>query len=605
MEATALVISALVKAVSPVISDLYKSSKGKTQTELAKWSSQGQARKIAKTLIKLERVKTLWSPDDEVSISDFYYPSRILYERTPQAANSVDDLPDGNLVIQGIVGQGKSIFLRFMSSTAIRSSKSAKIPIFLELRTLSPKFSLKQAIFKIFENIDAKISEDSFCFLADSGKICLFLDGFDEIPNDVVRETILEIEHLSTRHPEMKIIVSSRPHNEIQKVSGFRIIPLSPLTPAEYPGFLEKMGLSQIKRNETLAAIHSSSSRVSGIITTPLMMTLVVIVYESEREIPPTLPEFFERLFQVVFSRHDRLKAGFERKHYSGLSERKLQELFEAFCFMTIQIEYGRSLNNEQFNEVFDRALEYSEDCKCEVEKFKLDITKVACLMLEEGIDLTTFLHKSILEYYAAAFIKHSPDSVSNLFYEHCLQNYRGWKDVLKFLKNIDPYRYAKEYALIDAEKTFSEISNLLTNKKKSELVRFIKKYHPNIGIMINPRKGIKTAAALIGGFGPYEHATSASLEDLPEHLIRAMEDSVSSALTSNELKSLASKSDIGNTNEEDHITINILIEKYGESAFWSHIGIFENELHISIESFKKTIETQDRKKLIFERKPK
>lgn len=74
------------------------------------------------------------------------------------------------------------------------------------------------------------------------------------------------------------------------------------------------------------------------------MLTLVVIVYETESQIPETLPDFFEKLFQVVFTRHDKLKAAFNRKHYTGLSEGTLQKVFEAFCFMCVQDGIGRSL---------------------------------------------------------------------------------------------------------------------------------------------------------------------------------------------------------------------------------------------------------------------
>src|SRR5690606_25782823 len=127
--------------------------------------------------------------------------------------------------------------------------------------------------------------------------------------------------------------------------------------------------------------------------------TLVVIVHQTEQEIPSTLPEFFDKLFGTVFSKHDRYKAGFNRQHYSELPENELKKLFDAFCFMVIQGRGGRSLNPEEFNRFYEKASIYTKKTSCSVENFRKDIVKVACLMLEEGFNTTTFLHKSILDY--------------------------------------------------------------------------------------------------------------------------------------------------------------------------------------------------------------
>ncbi|WP_347170619.1 hypothetical protein AAHI06_08885 [Pseudomonas salmasensis] len=267
-----------------------------------------------------------------------------------------------------------------------------------------------------------------FTYLASTGKIVLLLDGFDEIAAGSVVDVIDEIEWLQSRFSELRIIVSSRPGGEVQKLPGFDIVKISPLDEDDYEPFLKCLKIALEKRVELLDVLSKSESSVNGVISTPLMLTLVVMVYESEREIPSTLPEFFEKLFHVVFTRHDRLKVGFERKHYSGLSERGLQRLFEAFCFMSMQLGYGRSLDSDQFHESFNMAISYVDGCECKSEDFRKDIVKVACLMMEEGIDVVTFLHKSIVEYYAAAFIRHSSDEVASMFYgEAVLDIDRVW----------------------------------------------------------------------------------------------------------------------------------------------------------------------------------
>lgn len=614
-EATAVLAA---KTLAPVLTSLAKAAAGPTAKALKNWNSTAAVKKIAKTLAKVENVKTLWSPDKEVSLYTFYYPSKISAEPVFQEDDSdeflteykriekIDDLPSGNLTIEGIVGQGKSIFLRFLASQAIREAHNTSIPIFIELRTLTTKLSLRQAIYRALDAIDVAIDDNVFEYLADGGRLTLLLDAFDELSEELVKDVLNEIDHLTTKHPELRILVTSRPGNEIQKASSFRTVELGPLRKSEFAPFLQKLGLQAVKRSELINAITKSPSRLDQIIRTPLMLTLVVIVYESEREIPPTLPDFFERLFQVVFTRHDRLKAGFNRKHHCGLSERRLQTLFEAFCFMTLQAGHGRSLTGAQFNQAFDRALAYTQGCACEVEKFRLDITKVACLMLEEGVDLATFLHKSIVEYYAAAFIAHSADDVARLFYEHALKSYRHWESVIAFLRDVDQYRFAKEYTMREAPSLLKSVENLLESKNVPDLLRFIETHQPGIGVAVRRIVGTEDSeASSIRAYGPMTEPISLSHTRIPDYLLRAMDASLPKGVTERDLvgilNNVTDARSLTGANDEVLVTHDVLVRHSGPKEFFAALGQFANDLRATIGKAEAIIDAQERRKLIFE----
>lgn len=403
MLATAAVITTTGRLIAPLIVDLYKGAKKAGATGLDRWEASTFPKKLARKLRVIEEVRTLWNPDKEVSLLDFYHPPKVMVGLQSKPLNRLSDLGPGNFVIEGIVGQGKSILLRHLAMQEVVSNDARSLPIFIELRSLTSKVGLVEAINAQLANFDVDISDETVQFLCRSGRVSFLLDGFDELEESIVKETLAILTGYATKFPELQIVITSRPGNEIQKCTSFKTVRIAGLRVSDYSPFLQKLGLDSFKVAQIKEAIRKSPSKVSELITTPLMLTLVVMVYESEKEIPETLPEFFDRLFRVVFSRHDKLKAAFSRKHHSGLSERRLQELFEAFCFMAMQNGFTRSLSHKQFQTAFDEALQYSENCKCEMEPFKQDLTKVACLMLEEGLDTTTFLHKSIMEYYAAA----------------------------------------------------------------------------------------------------------------------------------------------------------------------------------------------------------
>lgn len=488
MSATVLTVTLLSRLLAPAFKDLYTSAKGQAKQALDKLSTAAGTKKLATTLMKIEKVKTIWSAEDEISLKKFYYPSKIGIDDEPVIVSSIQDLPEGNLVIEGIVGQGKSIFMRHLACSLLNPETITQIPMFLELRNVSAKRSLPTIIDNYLKIVGIPGGDETFCHLASSGKLILLLDGFDEIPEECVTDTIVDLDSLQTRFPDLKILVSSRPQSNIQNVVGFKVLRLVPLTPEDYDPFVKKLIPSAEKRTDVVNALHSCPTNIKGIISTPLMLTLVIVVYQTEKEIPLSLAEFFDKLFGIVFTKHDKLKAGFNRQHHSGLPERQLRQLFDAFCFMAVQTGGGRSLTRSQFNNAFDHALKYAPECKCDIASFRHDITKVACLLIEEGLDLTTFLHKSILDYHAAAFVKELPDIRAEAFYSAAANKYRRWQQVLNFLKVIDQPRYAKNYYIKTMVEAHAGLYEILSNPDDKILLDYINDLHfdPEVGVHNN-----------------------------------------------------------------------------------------------------------------------
>lgn len=595
---TTALTNLVARSLSPVISDLYNMAKGAAKKSIEKINIAQGGKKFARGLLKVEQVKTIWSPDKEMSVMDFYYPSAIMVADKRLSVNNIADLPVGNLIIQGIVGRGKSIFLRYLASAMLRDEKNSNIPIFLELRTVPGKRTIVQAVERYMSSVGLEMSEGVFDHIASSGKLCLLLDGFDEISDDSVNDVVEEIEFLQVRYPELRLIVSSRPGNEIQKLPGFELVNLLPIVKADYEPFMRKLNISTAKRVELMSAIKESPSNIEGIISTPLMMTLVILVYESEREIPRSLPEFFEKLFHVVFTRHDRLKIGFHRKHYSGLSERKLQKVFEAFCFMVVELGYGRTLDSEAFDTSFEAAIQYVEECKCEVDGFKKDIVKVACLMMEEGIEGFAFLHKSIMEYYAAAFIKHSPDNVCALFYEEAEgQESKKWKPILSFLSSIDRYRFSKYFIIPGGERLLKKVQGLLERRNDSEVLKFIAEFYPEVGITFNS----EGEPVSFGPMGPLLNYWHDWLDDNFGTFIFSIIDSAEDyKLAARAIGEGVPGVAVHQDSKRKAIKLHGLVELYGTEKIWKSLGVAEVRLTELVGEARRIVETSESKRLIF-----
>jgi hypothetical protein len=101
--------------------------------------------------------------------------------------------------------------------------------------------------------------------------------------------------------------------------------------------------------------------------------------------------------------------------------------------------------------------------------EFKNEITKKTCLMIEESSTEITFLHRSIMEYYAASFIKTADEALAKEFYESVNINFLKWEQTINFLREIDKPRFASFYAISVLEKHISSL-RLAIKEKNTEI---------------------------------------------------------------------------------------------------------------------------------------
>lgn len=518
-----------VRVVSQIVLDLYNSGKDRFGTQLEKWKNTKARSNLVTKVAMARKVKAFWQRDKEVPLSSFYYPSKVTFDRgVTKNISSLRDFPSsGNFVIQGTIGQGKSIFLRYLCVQELKEAGSSRIPVFLELRTLTNEGLLK-ALFAAMDRLGFVVNDSLFEFYAESGKIVILLDAFDETDASLIKETIRDLEGLSEKYSQLQIIITSRPDSEIQNSRLFRVVHLAALTPNDHEPFFKRIGIKDDNARKLLHAIKSSSSEIMGLLTTPLMLTLLTIVYQAESSIPNELPDFFDSLFQTLFTKHDKSKPGLVRTQKSGLGERRLQQLFQGFCFSTLQLLSKTVLSNEEFHKILEQAFKHT-DIQCDPEGFKHDVIKVVCLMQEDGYELH-FIHKSVLEFYAASFVRNLHEDLAIKFYSQLSKqnsiNAYKWQQVLQFLSQIDKYRYTKHFAIPDISKRLHELGIEPPYNKILNGEQVAAKAFSGVGVAFGPQD---TGVYTIKYLGPLNQWSLFFhwLNDIPNILILPSNDDI------------------------------------------------------------------------------
>ena len=105
-----------------------------------------------------------------------------------------------------------------------------------------------------------------------------------------------------------------------------------------------------------------------------------------QQDLPDTLPEFYDSLFNLLSSMHDGTKPGYVRQKATSLSNQELEVLFRAFSFASKELVGRVSLNASQFEQSIQYAIKLTE-IKCTTEGFRTDVTETVCLMAKKEMD--------------------------------------------------------------------------------------------------------------------------------------------------------------------------------------------------------------------------
>lgn len=441
--------TALASFFKAPFDDLYKTSSGGVKKLLEKWNNAGEVDKLLAKVADIGKIRTI-SSRQLIDLPSIYYPSKVSIEGKAISTSTLDDIllasSRTSIILTGTVGQGKSIFVRYLALQEVMQMKG--LPLFIELRHAEKGKNLQKLIETqlAYLGFGGKPTVDLLDHLFSRRLVALFLDGFDEVKREVVTDILDEIQHLQARHPNLRILVSSRQtamSGFLDKLVGFARAELVPLKESDFKPFFEKIGVKEEAKLRLLNAIKKSSLEVRTLITTPLMLTLVANSCGNRANLPENLPDFFDALFGVMVTMHDESKPGYVRERSTSLSNSQFQGFFQSFCFVAKENCDAISMTPTQVSECVSQSCSISGQ-KCSDKNFIKDIVDVACLMIKDGLNYA-FIHKSIREYFSAAFIKSiENEEIAKKLYEAASNNHMNWYQELKFLEQIDPFRFNK-----------------------------------------------------------------------------------------------------------------------------------------------------------------
>jgi len=230
-----------------------------------------------------------------------------------------------NLVVLGQPGAGKTTFVKYLAlaySGYVPAPRTAKplLPIVVPLRELGrvgkPTSSakwLEQLIQSCAQDIGGTPFNPSWLEKFLKEKLCLvLLDGVDEVPATAVAAVLQSIKSFSTRYRGNKIVVTCRSSSFEFSLDGFSICEIGDFNSRDVEAFISQwFGDDSPGKIDLLKEIRKSLS-LRDLCKTPLLLTMVCVLYEYRRSIPRNRADLYSTCVDALLFRWDAFR-GVER----------------------------------------------------------------------------------------------------------------------------------------------------------------------------------------------------------------------------------------------------------------------------------------------------
>lgn len=412
-----------------------------------------------KLCVDLLNVKTLASPNETVFINDIYVPLNLRGFRSFSLLVTDDvtlDLEERAVFIKGLAGQGKSTLLRkLIANNAI---KNCRFPLFYELKNYKGG-SIESQIAEKLTRSGVPIDEKAIELILKDSEVKVYLDAFDEAPTQYREELAEEIRKVIAKY-NCNVVVTTRPETELDSVAQGHVYEVSELNEEQIFSIIKKTASDKQKATELIRALERTHlhSQTDSVLKSPILVVLFCLSYNLGEEIPSTLSQFYENIFETIFFRHDNLKGRVNRARHWNDNRRIYRHLFESVCFFTQKT--GASFTRRQLTDALSKALKYLNEDERLTDRILEELRGITNLIIEDGFNEYRFVHKSVQEFFTASFIRSLDSASKERFYKSCWkshQQHSTFSNTLFFLEDLDYYAYAEYYFLPTVKAIFGD----------------------------------------------------------------------------------------------------------------------------------------------------
>lgn len=442
---------------------------------------------------KYSKSKSFFIRDRSVDLYSYYVPvglasrGRKIKIDTPHFLDCLDQ--SKHTVVSGLGGSGKSVLMRHLFIDCIKQSRF--VPVLIELRDLNPEsITLPELIDSTLDIYGFKLSKEYIEKAKKEGHFSFFLDGFDEVDHLKRKKLIKDIKSLIRKYSKCPVFISTRPEDIFGGIDEFLILNTMPLGQSKAIELVGKLPFDDSIKSKFIEKLNTGLfEKHSSFLSNPLLLSIMLLTYGENAEIPSKLSIFYNQAYEALFQRHDANKGGYKRNRLTNLDIQDFSKVFSLFSLQTYEkrifkmpridclkyIDKSKNLLKMDFN---------SED-------YLSDLLSAACLLIEDGLEIS-YSHRSFQEYFVALHILSSSPELQgklvNRYWKNSLSD-----NVIDILVEMNSELIERVLIVPKLEGLFKEIG-VRRNVGVTHMTKYIKIAYEKINIDEK-----KISATLIG----------------------------------------------------------------------------------------------------------
>jgi NACHT domain len=324
------------------------------------------------------------------------------------------------LMILGGPGTGKTTLLRKVGLEAIKRNHGeyshSSIPVFLELRTFH---------WKVSENIDleAKIAaEFQHCGLLEAteltrkllerGELLILFDGLDEVPQEFMKQMTTAIKNLVDRYDKNRFIASCRiaAYKHFHSLSRFTDVVIADFDEVQIRSFINNWFKSHDRSawgDQCWSELTSDSHKPTmELAKTPLLLTLICILFRSHGDVPNNRSELYGRAVSILLSEWDRSKDIVRHQLYKDLNRGAKEELLAEIAytnFVSNNLFFQQGEISQQIKQILREML--TDEQRPDGRDVLSAIEEQHGMLVNRYGDIYSFSHLTFQEFFTAKHI--------------------------------------------------------------------------------------------------------------------------------------------------------------------------------------------------------
>jgi len=396
------------------------------------------------------------------------------------------------LMVLGGPGMGKTTFLRKVGLEALKGKKGDYqhncIPVLLELKAFrTGEIDFEQAIASEFANCSLPEYQELTNKFLEQGKLLILLDGLDEVPTDRMSEMVREIQNFVDRYSKNRFITSCRIAAYRNNFRRFTDVAIADFDDQQIKNFITNWFVANPERGqECLERLNSGDYQAAKELTqTPLLLTLVCILYQRSGQFPTNRSTLYERALRVLLEEWNGAKEIPIEQVYKGLDTKRKELILSQIAydaFIEDQLFFPKRTVVKKIEKLLPELL--PEEKFVDGNNVLRDIEVQHGLLVERAEGIYSFSHLTIQEFLTAQQIDYNSISIKELVDKYLCD--KRWREVfllLAGLRKADNLLLAMEETIHNLINTY-KLQNLLIwveriiGKKKSSFDNLDDSFH-------------------------------------------------------------------------------------------------------------------------------